>query len=400
MAEEQKKPVFYNVSNKRLPGLDNNGQLVNPKNPDVFLSDGIRRETYNEILQSDNAPGYDNALINSFRGFNPFNPGPAMMQISDNVIGLMFMTRPELNLSDANIERSEKLISLLGAGKNDLSGYIRGLLDKNWAAGNLANEHPMLDNNLPFISCLNEYLKTSTGFSDLQLRVNTSEPGLRQQVYQYVSSKLEENGQFTIQQTYYNPRPLIIQTLFQVWETYISEVKSGDNEFSPKWQYLFGNRCDHDTRIYHLIMNKDSEFLEGIFAAIRGIPTTYPAGSIADIDRTQSTLRGPGQDDFSVQFSMEGMRFDEISLINSFNEHTYYYNPALYDTILGNSKTYRRLDISEYNAYRYMMYPLLIPMTSDRKVNGRTGTVSSKQGIKLTWWAKADLKPNTGNIRA
>lgn len=378
MAEEEKSSIFYSSTDKRTA-----------ENPEVFTSNTNRIDYYNGVLQGSNAPGYDNALINSFRGFNPFNPGPAMMEISDNVIGLMFITRPELNLEDYNIYRSEKLISLAGAGSNDIAGYIRGTLDRNWAAANFGDKgHPMLDNYQPFITCLNEYLKTSTGFSDLSMRVNTTEPGLRQQIYQYVSSKLEENGQFSIQQTYYNPRPLIIQTLFQMWETYISEVKSGDNEITPRLPYLFGNRCDHDTRIYHLIMNRDTEYLESIFAAIRGFPTTYPAGGIADIDRTQSTLRGAGQDDFAVQFSMEGMRFDEISLINAFNEHTYLYNPDLYLTVTGKSNLYRKLDTHEYMSYRYMMYPLLIPTQQDIRTNDIRATQSFRQGIKLTWWVR------------
>lgn len=359
------------------------------KNPEVFTSNNQRIDYYNKASQSNNSPGYQNALVNSFRGFNPFNPGPAMMEISDNIIGLMFITRPELNLDDYNIYRSEKLISLAGAGSNDIGGYIRGVLDRYWADKNLGNGgNPLLDNNQPFISCLNEYLKTSTGFSDLSLRINTSEPGLRQQIYQYVSSKIEENGQFTIQQTYYNPRPLIIQSLFQVWLTYISEVKSGDNQLMPRYDYLIGNRCDYDCRIYHLIMNRDTEYLESIFSALRCIPSTYPAGAIADIDRTQNTLRGPGQDDFSIQFSVEGMRFDEISLINAFNEHTYYYNPDLLLTVEGKANTYRKLNISEYMAYRYMMYPLLLPDTQETIVNPTTGKKNVKQGIKLTWWVR------------
>lgn len=359
------------------------------ENPDIFTNNEKRREFYDYMVQANNSPGYTNPLVNSFRGFNPFSSGPAMMEISDNVIGLMFITRPELNLDDYNILRSEKLVSLYGAGTNDLGGYVRGLLDKRWAAKTFGDQgHPMLDNNQAFITCLNEYLKTSTGFSDLQLRINATEPGIRQQVYQYVSSKLEENGQFSIQQTYHNPRPLIIPTMFQHWLTYISEIKSGDNQLTPHMEYLFGRRCDHDCRIYHLIMNRDTEYLESIFATVRSIPQTYPAGAIADIDRTTNSLRAQAQDDFSIQFASEGMRFDEISLINAFNEHTFYFNPDLYLTYTQGTGNYRQLETHEYMAYRYMMYPLLIPTQQDIRGNGKTQAF--RQGIRLTWWTRKE----------
>lgn len=379
---DEQVPFFIPVGTERTP-----------ENPDVFTNSQKRQDFFDIMVQNNNMPGYTSATVNAFRGFNPFSSGPAMMELSDNVIGLMFITRPQLNLADYNIYRSEKLISMAGAGANDLGGYLRGLLDNQWAAKTFGDQgHPMLDNNQPFITCLNEFLKTSTGFGDLQLRLNTTEPGLRQQVYQYVSSKIEENGTYTIQQTYHNPRPLLIQTMFQYWLTYISEVKSGDNELTPHMEYLLGNRCDHDCRIYHMVMNRDTEYLESLFASVRSIPQTFPAGAIADINRVQNTLRAENQDEFAVQFGSEGMRFDEISLINAFNEHVFLYNPALMQTINnGGQGTYRMLSISEYNDYRYMMYPLLIPTQQDIR-GGTTNNVkqSFRQGIRLTWWTRKE----------
>lgn len=361
---------------------------IKKDNPEVFINEEARKQYFDLMLLNNNTPGYTAPTLNSFRGFNPFNSGPAMMQISDAVIGLMFITRPHLNLADSNIYRSEKLISLAEANTNDLSGYVRGLLDPTWATKTFgADGHPMLDNNMPFISCLNEYLKTSTGFSDLQLKINTTEPGIRQQVYQHVNGKLEENGKFTIQQTYHSPKPMLIQTMFQHWLGYISEVKSGDNQFTPHPQFLIGHRCDHDCRIYHLLMNVDTEYLESLFATVQSIPENYPAGAIADIDRTQNTLRAQGQDEFSMQFSSVGMRFDELSLIKSFNEHVYLFNPDLQsDVESGNPQRWRMLKISEYSAYRYMMYPLLLVTQRDVRTSGVKQKI--RQGVKLTWWVR------------
>lgn len=359
----------------------------------LFLTQEKRAEYLDAAFKDANAPGYDTALINSFRGFRAYPNGPAMMPASDNLIGLMFLTRPEINLSDDNVRRSEGLVKLLGVGPSDYGSYIRGLLDRRWANGKTI---PMLDNELPFISCLNEYLKTSTGFSDLSLSTNTSEPGLRQQVYQTINSKLDENGQFTISQTYYNPKPSIIQAIFQIWLTYISEVKSGDNQVYPYLDYLMCNRIDYDCRIYHLIMNKDSQYLESIFAGVQSIPTSFPAGSIANIDRTASTNRGEGQDDFSIQFSTVGMRFDELSLINSFNRHSFRYASGLYeDAIKGAGIRFSEVEPNEYEKYAYRMYPLLLLRTSDgSKTNNR---IYRRSGIKLTWWAIKDKVSETAN---
>lgn len=340
-----------------------------------------RQEIYNAALTEGTGPGYTAPLMNTLRGLRILGKGPAMMPMANNTIGLSFVTRPQLNLTDDNITRSEKLVSLYGASQYSMGAYIRGMLDERWAAGN----NPIyLNNKIPFITCLTEYLKTSTGFGDLQIKIDTSEPGIREQVYQRVSSKLEENGSLTIQQVYYNPYPSVIQGLFQYWEDYISEVVSGDRQVSPRDWYLFANRIDYDTRVYHLIMNKDSEYLEHIFATVQSIPVTYPAGSIASIDNSQNSLRGEGQDDFTVQFASVGQRQDEWGLIQAFNEHTFLYNPGLAPDL--RDRYYRELKSDEYVAYNYGAYPLLLPRVTE--VKGEGGKAGYRTGIKLTWWVE------------
>lgn len=338
-----------------------------------------RKEILDAALLEGTSPGYISPLMNSLRGLRILGKGPAMMPMADNTIGLSLVTRPQLNLTDDNISRSEKLASLMGASQYSMGAYVRGMLDERWAA---AFQPLYLNNKIPFITCLTEYLKTSTGFSDLELRIDISDPGLREQVYQRVASKLEENGSFSMTQTYYNPKPSVIQSLFQVWEDYISEVVSGDRQCGPRDIYLMGNRVDYDCRIYHLIMNKDSQFLEHIFATVQSIPVTYPAGSIANIDNTATSLRGEGQDDFSVRFSSVGMRMDEFGLIQAFNEHSFAYNPGLKPE--SRNRLYRELDSTEYVEYNYGAYPLLLPRIND--VAGKGGLATGRTGIKLTWW--------------
>jgi hypothetical protein len=331
-----------------------------------------RQEILDSALLEGTWPGWTAPMINSLRGLRIIGKGPAMMPLSDNTIGLPFFTRPQLNLSDDNISRSEKLVSLYGCGQNSMGAYVRGLLDERWAAG---NKGIILDNKMPFIVPFTQYLKTSNGFNDLQLSIDTSEPGLRSQVYQRVASKLEYNEVFTMNCNFYNPKPSIIQAIIQYWTDYISEVVSGDRQVSPRAWYLMGNRIDYDCRIYHLIMNKDSLFLEHIFATIQSIPTTYPAGALASIDNTSNSLRGEGQDDFTVQFSSAAQRQDEWGLINAFNEHSYLYNPNLMPNV--RNQFYRELSTQEYIANNFgENYPLILP----RAVDG------NRSGMKLTWW--------------
>ncbi|QDH47075.1 hypothetical protein PQC07_gp191 [Aeromonas phage D3] len=338
------------------------------------------KDIFNAALLDSGTPGTNAPLMNSLRSFRIFGKGPAMMPLADDTIGLSFVTRPQLNLIDDVIARSERLKVLKDVSGNSIGAYIRGTLDERWAA---ANPCPALDNANPFIVALTTYLKTSNGFGDLSMQIQTTDPGMREQVYQRVASKLEENGLYSMNQTYFNPKPSVIPALFQYWMTYISEVTSGDRGCYPRAKYLFGNRIDYDTRIYHLIMNKDGEFLEQIFATVQSIPVTFPSGSQANIDNTQNSLRGEGQDDFSVQFSSTAMRFNEPGLIQAFNEHSYMYNPNIRPKT--RDQYFRRLSADEYLEYGYSgAYPLLLPVRNDRRQDGAVG----RDGIKLTWWVR------------
>lgn len=338
------------------------------------------KDLFNAALLESGTPGSSAPLTNSLRGFRILGKGPAMMPLADDTIGLSFVTRPQLNLSDDVVARAPRLKALKDVSANSIGGYIRGMLDERWAA---SNPCPMLDNLNPFITCLTTYLKTSDGFGDLAMGVASSDPGIREQVYQRVNSKLEENGLYTMNQTYFNPRPSVIPALFQYWESYISEVVFGDNGCYPRMKYLLGNRIDFDCAIIHLIMNKDSEFVEQIYTTVESIPVTYPAGSQANIDNTQNSLRGQGQDDFSVQFSSTAMRFNEDGVISGFNERIYNYNQRMKPG--QREQYYRKLEPSEYIENNWNdAYPLLLAVRNDR----RGGQGKGRDGIKLTWWVR------------
>src|ERR1044072_5795171 len=77
-----------------------------------------RQEIFDVALLSGTSPGWTAPLINSLRGLRIVGKGPAMMPLADNTIGLALVTRPQLNLTDDNITRSEKLVSLYGVGPN------------------------------------------------------------------------------------------------------------------------------------------------------------------------------------------------------------------------------------------------------------------------------------------
>ncbi len=361
--KEQGKEIFTFPETKKSKIIDEFGG-----NGEFFGGIENRDKEFNIAFSENGGPGFTSPLINSLRGIKILGQGPQMAPYADDTIGLVFANRPLLNLSDDNVSRHPRLATLFQAANNSFPNYVRGLLDPVLGR---ANPHPGLDPYNPWIVPFTNYLKQSGGFPDLDMDIETTQPGIRQEVYQFVNSILEENGKFTINQTYYNPKPGIIPYLLQVWLTYISEISCGDHGLSPYWEALYQNYRDFDTRIYHFIMEKNTRFISSCYMGVESIPVTFPIGAFATIDNETSSRRGQGQDDITVQYSTVGLCFTPFEIVDSFNGVTEFFNPNMADA--KREGTYRKLKPSEYIPNNYGVNKRVYPW-----VNLNT--------MEMEWW--------------
>lgn len=323
-------------------------------------TEDINKENYsqwmNYLFGENGGPGYDSALVNGLRGIRILGPGNAMAPIPDDTIGLAFVSRPSLNLSDANVQLHDQLTTLVSPRPNTPASYIKGMLDPKWGAAN-SGMNQIFDPLIAWIPPLTNYLKVSSGFPDMNLGTGKSSPGFRGEVYAYVEGILKVNYDYEVRQSYYAVKPGIIPALFNVWVHYIEAVTLGDEGMQPYFSPLRGNYLDYTCRIYHLIMNKNMRNIEWIFCSGGGWPTTFPSGAYSTIDRTQNTLRGQGQDEFEVNFTCQGFRFNNISIAAAFNDTTIYRNPNLHPRV--REKYYRKCSFKEYYAGGYGVYPMI-----------------------------------------
>lgn len=299
-------------------------------------------------------PGYQSALVNMLRGIRILGPGNQLAPIPDDTIGLAFVTRPLLNLSDENVMKHPQLAPLYEPQKNTLMAYLKGLLDPVWGRAN-SGLSDILDPLYPWMAPLTNCLKVSSGFPDLSLAMGKSNPGFRKEVYQFVNGVLKVNYDFDMRQSYYTPKPNILPYLFEAWVHYIEAVKLGDEGMEPYPAALRENYIDYDCRIYHMILNKNMRNIEWLFCNAGCVPTTFPSGAFSTIDRTQNTLRGQGQDELEINFSSVGFRFGNIRIADMFNRTTLYFNPGMHPSV--RLSNYRQLSVAEYFGGGYSAYP-------------------------------------------
>lgn len=325
-------------------------------------------EWWNYAFRENGGPGFDNALTNLLRGFRILGPGNQLAPIPDDTIGLAFMSRPMLNLSDENVILHPQLVSLYRPQRNSLNAYVKGLLDPVWGAAN-ANDVTPLDPLNPWIPPATNFLKVSSGFPDLSLPSGKSEPGFRKEVYAWVDGVLKVNYDYTLRQTYHGIKHNILAYMYEVWVHYIEAVTLGDEGMEPYPNALFQNYKDYTTRIYHLIMNKNMRNIEWIFCCGGGWPTTFPSGAYSTIDRTQNSLRSQGVDELDISFDCQGFRFNNIQIADAFNRTTLRVNPNLHPRV--RNQYYYKLPFRERYLSGYGSYPWINLATMELELWGK-----------------------------
>lgn len=299
-------------------------------------------------FSSDGLPGYTSPLVNMMRGFKILGQGPQMAPVSDDTIGLSFISRPIINLSDDNCSRHPQLANLYKPAKNSPQMYIKCLLDK--VEGD-RNSCELLDNKMGWMVLLTNLLKRSDGFGDLDLETTTTDGGFRGEVHQQINGILDENGQYSLRQTYFNVKSGIIKDIFSAWLRYIYEVKVGDNGIEPYPEADYQNYTDFDCRVYHIFMNKNLRTISNMYMTVQSIPTTLATGAIAAIDNETTNRRGEGQDEVTINYSSVGMRFDSWEVADGFNGTTMFFNPDM--NPVNRANKYVKLEHSEYLELQY-----------------------------------------------
>lgn len=323
------------------------------KIPDIVgLNSGNIDSIKDFAFGSDGLPSYTSPLVNMMRGIKILGGGPQMAPVADDTIGLAFISRPILCLTDENCRKHPQLAPYFKPAKNSPQQFIKCLLDKR--EGDI-NSSDLIDNKIAWIPILMNLLKRSDGFGDVDLETSLIDGGFRGEVFQYINGFLDENGSFSIRQTYHNVKGGIVTDIFNTWLRYIYEVRLGDNGIEPYPEAQYENYVDFDCRIYHLIMNKDMQTISHMYMSIESIPTSYPVGAMAAIDNEATNRRGEGQDEVTINFSSIGMRYDNWEIAEGFNGTTLYFNPDMAPN--KREGKYIKVKPSEFLNMQYNAYP-------------------------------------------
>ena len=300
----------------------------------------------------------------TLRGLNIGNRQLPPITHPKDQVGLVFFTRPQLNLSTINIKAIRQFKQLLTLKSTSIPRYVRTTLDPRLQWG-IASDYynkeqldcPLTDMFNPFIPVLSNLIKTMSGWPDMVVPSYTSSSGMRKEQFSMVDGAIEIFDSFDISCTFKNIINEPLTLLFQTWLQYSSFVFEG--MLNPYLDYITEFEIDYNTRIYRFVTDESGKFIKKAACTGASYPKDVPLGKFFDYNRedTYSTQT----EEINISFTSMGALYNDIKIFFAFNKTWEIFNPFIKKWFQGD-KTGSNLEEVPYDLLpllNYRAYPVI-----------------------------------------
>jgi hypothetical protein len=314
-----------------------------------------------DILKLTPIGGSDNAFGNTFSGINHRQSKPAL-PIDKSNYGLVFFTRPQLNMQLQNLRHDRYFTSLTTEEPASIQRIIRTTLDPRLQRNDISC--PFVDPNLPFIAFLSNLATQVTGWPDINIDTYKTEAGMAKESFAMVDSVYNYYGVYELNATFKNVAGNPVLSLFNAWQRYMTNVSNGI--MVPYIDYMVDYEIDYMTRIWRLDLDMNRTYVDHISCTGAAFPTGLPTGKMFDWQSDQPF--NLSNQEISIPFTCLGACYDDPILIKEFNDCVKIFNPNMRDDFrdtvmkklpmaalsLFNHKGYPRINTSTYELEWYV----------------------------------------------
>lgn len=295
------------------------------------------------------------AMTDMFAGFDHRNAGTAFPRNTDHQ-GLVFFSRPRINLTYDNILTNRIFTPLLAESPKSPYRAIRCMLDPVIGA---ELKSDIFDVKQAFMPLLTNTCLTISGFPDLTLNTYTSTEGIRKESFSMVDDVGEINGVFDITANFANAYGDPITKLFHAWTLYSGYVYSGD--MVPYPEQIIEREIDYHTRIWRLVLDERKKFVTKIGSVVAAFPMANPLGAFFNYSREDHFIKE--NDQISIPFRCMGVEYEDPILLHEFNLTVQMFNGQMRD---GQRETsYRKLSDVELVYNNFKGYPRIDLLTRE-----------------------------------
>lgn len=287
-------------------------------------------------------------LTDAYLGTNVYNTFTPT-QLDNSQYGLIFFTRPRMNLTKENVIYERTLHPLLTTDLNSDAAAIRCYLDPESHRLGLANSNKVLQDS-PWIHLLGNHCVSMSGWPDIIVDTFSSGAGLYNQEWVMYDGFPKLYGKWDSTLTFRNTVGNPILNMMNYWTQYGARVHEG--VMNPYFDSLFENELDYNTRIFNIVLDNSRTKITAISSTI-AIPTANPMGEIFNFDR--SKVYNDSIDQLSYQFTCVGAEYNDPILYREFNDVTCLFNEGM----LPNNRDsgYIRVPPHQISFFNYLAIP-------------------------------------------
>jgi hypothetical protein len=291
---------------------------------------------------------YHQSMADFLRGFNRLRQGSPIAGNRDHQ-GMVFFTRPDLNLSDANLSASRYFSPLLTKNTATYQSAARVMLDPVF--GSRYGSHPLIDPLQAFMVPFSNAILNVSGWPDESINVARSTPGIAKEVHIMNDSIAEFHGDFSLSLELQNIQGSFILMVIRMIMLYSGFVYIG--KMQPRISNLIENRIDYMTRVYRITFDPTGRYVSHIAICNAGVFEGVSSGMIANYDR--SITANDEVSKISVGLACTGFYLDDPILIEEFNTVVCMCNPDMANGM--RHRRLRKLLPFEYASLNWQGYP-------------------------------------------
>lgn len=328
-------------------------------------------------------------ITNTFVGFN-HRGLPSSIPLNRDYYGMVFFTKPDLNLTSTNLQRARVFTPLLTTEEMSIPRAIRCILDARHAddAQNKTRAYrsPLVDPKQAFIPLLTNLAVSMGGWPDIEMPNFTTDTGLYGEAISFV------DGIGAIYRTYdmtVNFRNILgdpITALFYYWIMYAQHVFEGS--MIPHAENMVQNAIDYTTRIYRLVLDPSMRYVQKIACSGASYPDRIPLGPAFSFE--SNAMFNSGNNQIGINFRCMGADYFDDIIIHDFNRSVMQSNGDMGD-FEGSTTAY---SAESYRSERGMMK---VPPEYLHLFNHNGYPLINIYTHELEWWVyKEDFTLLTG----
>lgn len=273
--------------------------------------------------------------------------------------GLVFFTKPMLNLSYNNILQDTR--TSLMASKNNLSmpRIIKGLLDPI-SQLDPRFSCPIIDRYSAFIPLLTNTCTNISGAPSLYLNSFETPAGKMGEVYSMPDSHAEQYEAWTCSATFNNGPGGITSEMFSKYVTYMGLLREG--VFRRRQGFSYDNRRDYDIRAYSIVFDSTRRYIQKISCPGAMYPVGVDNGKDFDMVKDNQGTIIEDSKTVSVSFKAMGYYSRDPIVFLMFNQTVINMNPFMHPNFIKQYMVEIPDELRLY--YNKVGYPLIDMNTS------------------------------------